>query len=115
MRKTLTLFISLCFATSGFAGVEYDESPTVPFSTSANMHKTVSVTWLTSPNPQATCNAEAKKRGYKDFGFSVLGCAFWTGASCTIVTKTNPNMHTLGHEIRHCFQGDWHSKNGQTK
>lgn len=111
MKKALLLLLMV--STTVLATPQFDESPEKPFSTASNKYKTVTLTWLTSKNPQATCNAEAKKRGYNNFGFSVMGCAFWDANQCTIVTKESPNMHTLGHEVRHCFQGDWHSNNGQ--
>ena len=115
MKKVLSYITALAISASAVASPAYDESPTKSFSTNSNRYETVKITWLTSNNPQAVCNKEAKKRGYKDFGFSLQACAFWTDNICTIVTSKNPNMHSLGHEVRHCFQGDWHYENGQNK
>jgi len=112
MKKIISI---LMIAVSGivFAAPEYDESPTALFSTSSNKKVTMKINWITTANPQATCNAEAKKRGYQNFGFTVSACGFWLDDTCTIVTGKDTSMHTVGHEIRHCFQGDWHTDNGQ--
>jgi hypothetical protein len=111
--KKLALIIAVMFAGSVLASPAYDESPTQNFSTSSNRYTTVTITWKTAANPQAVCNKEAKSRGYHNFGFTLQACAFWEGNTCTIVTGKDTTMHSLGHEVRHCFQGDWHSENGQ--
>lgn len=113
MKKFFIVLSALAIAGNVIASPAYDESPTKSFSTSSNRHETVKITWLTSDNPNALCNKEAKKRGYKNFGYSLQACAFWDSNVCTIITSKNPTMHNLGHEVRHCYQGDWHTENGQ--
>lgn len=84
--------------------------PEVPFDATRNLHKKVEVTWMVVSNPVRTCNEEGRKR-IKDFkGLSYVpeACAIWDGDKCTIITSKKPTMHSLGHELRHCFQGHWH-------
>jgi len=38
----------------------------------------------------------------------LLGCAIWTASTCTIYTYRNPPFDLLGHELLHCFTGNWH-------
>ena len=68
----------------------------------------LAVSWVIAPNVQATCDAESKLRGLGGFGYSVAACSFWTATTCTIVTSKTPTQHELGHELRHCFEYNWH-------
>ena len=38
----------------------------------------------------------------------VLACAVPTKHYCKIYTAPTTSMAALGHEVRHCFEGDWH-------
>jgi hypothetical protein len=42
-------------------------------------------------------------------GFNATACAKWRGNKCTIITPRETTMETLGHELRHCFEGHWHN------
>lgn len=43
------------------------------------------------------------------FNRSILGCAeYKKDRTCTIYTQENTNHQILGHEVRHCFQGNFH-------
>jgi hypothetical protein len=87
------------------------DDPNTPFSTNANMHQIVTMTWIPVDDIAKVCHEEGRKR-LKNFASRNWGpseaCAFWTGNNCNIYTKRNPTMHELGHEVRHCFQGGWH-------
>ncbi len=84
------------------------DSPTAPFSTKDNEHETMLITWKPVDNVQQVCQAEYKRRGFGAFNYAVDACSFWNGKTCTIYTRKNPTMHDVGHEIRHCYQGNWH-------
>ena len=45
----------------------------------------------------------------------ILGCAVWNAATrrCTIYTQSMTTHTILGHEIRHCFEGPFHGRNGK--
>jgi hypothetical protein len=72
----------------------------------------ITVTLITTKNVQATCNVQSKKRGFGGFSEAVEACSFWDSSSvnnkCTVVLPEVTNFHTIGHEVRHCFQGNWH-------
>ena len=39
---------------------------------------------------------------------TVYGCAQPAKTWCKIYTGKTTTMATLGHELRHCFEGNWH-------
>ena len=84
------------------------------FDATRNVTNSTLITWKQVDNIQNTCEQESRKRGYGGFGYSLEACAFWdknfTGFNCQIFTKKNTTHDTLGHEIRHCFQGDFHAQ-----
>jgi hypothetical protein len=82
----------------------------------------VAVVWNRVEDPHATCQALS---GRKTF-FNVLGCSQWQepvaeGAprTCAIYAPAPRNERdmqrfaTLGHELMHCFDGNWHDKWGR--
>ena len=89
------------------AGADWD-NPKKPFDTKSNYVNEVTIKWIPVDNIQSTCEQESKKRGYGGFGYGVDACSFFSGNQCVIFTKKTTDMHTLGHETRHCFQGSWH-------
>jgi len=86
------------------------DNPLTPFSTKDNDHETMIITWKPVDNVQQVCQSEYKSRGLGAFNYKVDACSFWYNSTktCTIFTKRNPTMHDLGHEMRHCYQGNWH-------
>lgn len=86
------------------------DNPNAPFSTKENTHETMLITWKSVDNVQQVCEAEYKRRGFGGFNYKVDACSFWNFNTrmCTIYTKKNPTLHDVGHEIRHCYQGNYH-------
>lgn len=78
------------------------------FKVKPGVKKQREVKWLVVNNLQATCEAESHKRGLGGFNYALEACSFWDDRQCTIVTSTNTTMHQLGHELRHCFMGNFH-------
>lgn len=103
--NTKILIASLLITQNAMA---FNDSPTAPFDTSANLTTVSTITWRTVDDVQKTCEAESRKRGFKGFGYSIQACSFFDGNQCTIITGKTTSMHTVGHEVRHCFQGNWH-------
>ena len=82
----------------------------------------VAVVWNRVEDPHAACEALS---GRKNF-FNVLGCSQWSEAAakgaarvCSIYAPAPRNERdlqrfaTLGHELMHCFDGNWHDKWGR--
>lgn len=92
--------------------VVFADNPYANFDVTHNMTNSSSIVWKQTSNIQATCDNESRKRNLGGFKIKVEACSFWTtnifGSSCTIFTKRTTNLETLGHEIRHCFQGAYH-------
>lgn len=74
------------------------------------INETVSIEWRLVDNPTKACDEISKEYGLGGLnGVKADACAFWgDGNKCTIVTKKKPTMHDVGHEVRHCFYGEWH-------
>ena len=89
------------------------------FSTDSNFVTTSTIKWVAVDNVFEACDIESKKRGNGGFsrlriGQKMEGCSFWSNMTpnntnmCTIITARNTDHDTVGHEIRHCFQGNFH-------
>jgi hypothetical protein len=108
MKHTFTI-LALLATTSAFA---YNDNPMEPFDATYKQTNQSLVTWRTVDNVLEECNKENRRLGINTFGYAVLACSFWDNKNgqdvCTIITGKQPNMHSLGHEMRHCFQGKWH-------
>ena len=105
MKHTLTLLLVAGFISSANA-----EDPKAPFPTEPNRGETMLISWKPVDNVQQVCQAEYKSRGFGGFNYQVDACSFWNFATrtCVIYTKRNPSMHDVGHEMRHCYQGNYH-------
>lgn len=68
----------------------------------------ITLEWKRVADIQSTCEKESKKRGLGGFGFALKACSFWAGDSCVLFTGKETSLHSLGHEVRHCFQGAYH-------
>lgn len=66
----------------------------------------VRITWLVVADPTAKCKelfpATMASRPI------IPACAVWAPNKCVIVTGTVTNHQILGHEVRHCFEGNFH-------
>lgn len=108
MKKALVTL--LLVSSVAHAGLE--KSPTEMYDMTKLMTDKVSVKVITSANIQSTCEAESRKRNFGGFGYPMDACTFWdkgiSGYSCTIFIGKRTNNDILGHELRHCLQGNFH-------
>jgi hypothetical protein len=102
----LVLFFSLIFTSC--LSYAFEDNPNTLFDTSSNYTAESRIKWIPVNNLQETCERESRKRGFGGFNYSIKACSFFDGNKCDIFTSKNVNMHTLGHEVRHCFQGNYH-------
>lgn len=93
---------------TALANIMEGDNPFELFDSARNFTVTSKVTWIPVDNIQATCDREARLRGYKAFDYDVKACSFYENDVCVVFTEKKLNMHTLGHEVRHCFQANWH-------
>ena len=82
------------------------------FKTVVNFTDKVSLTWEQADNILEACSTEAHRRNVSLPSTKLEACSFWgewLGSKwCHIITQRSLNLATLGHEVRHCFQGNWH-------
>lgn len=111
MNKLLFAFSFAFLANLASAG-EYDEN----FDTQKDRVADISmVVWKTVDNISDFCNRKNSEKGYKIFKSEVDSCAFWEvkdgkPIKCEIFTGKKVSMGTLGHELRHCFYGHFHTR-----
>jgi hypothetical protein len=84
------------------------KNPEAKFDASTLLTSKTTISWFRVDNVQATCEKESRKRGLGGFGYAISACSFWQGDNCQIFTGKKTTMHELGHETRHCFQGNFH-------
>ena len=108
MKKALVVALAIQSAVSFGATHNFDDNPSKPFDASSNARTEMTVKWLAVADVQSACERASRDVGNNGFGYAVNACSFWKNNTCTIITKDRPSMHTLGHEMRHCFQGNWH-------
>lgn len=88
-------------------------------STAPDPRDNVTVVWNKVDDPHATCQ---KLDGRKEI-FAIRGCSRWSDASnggriCSIYAREPRSERdtqafaTLGHELMHCFDGNWHDRWG---
>ncbi len=58
-------------------------------------HETVMIRWVEAANVKEQC------QGAK-------GCAFTGLVPCLVITEPKPDVRLLGHEVKHCFVGEFH-------
>ena len=102
------VFVGLFVGGAVNATITDGDNPFELFDSARNFTVTSKVTWIPVDNIQATCNREAKIRGYAAYDYEVKACSFYENDVCIVFTQKKLNMHTLGHEVRHCFQANWH-------
>jgi len=75
----------------------------------------VSIVWNRVDDPHAVCESLS---GRKTF-FHIRGCAQRNGSVCSIYAPEPRSeldlqrFATLGHELMHCFDGNWHDQWGR--
>lgn len=106
MKTKFFICSLICVVNSAFANI--DDNPYSQFDTKNNVTSVSTIRWMTVDNVQAACEKESRNRGLGGFGYTVLACSFFSADQCTIITGKKTSMHQLGHEVRHCFQENWH-------
>lgn len=64
--------------------------------------------WITVDDPEKECLSYGTRPA--PLFYEIQGCAMVQryDQSCTIITGKNTSMEILGHEMRHCFEGNFH-------
>jgi hypothetical protein len=103
----------------GFALLSLLASCAVPSQQAS--HDNVSIVWNKVDDPHVTCQ---NLNGRKEV-FAIRGCSKWNESNrsgarvCNIYARAPKSENdtqafaTLGHELMHCFDGNWHDRWGR--
>lgn len=82
----------------------------VPLAKADCVMNEVKVRWEVRENVVEFCSRAAKISAAQAWMTPPLACAMWNVASkeCVIVTGKKVSHVELGHELRHCFEGNFH-------
>ncbi len=105
--KRIFLAAALLIPMTSATAQEWND-PMARFDAKKNKYGAIQLTWVYVDNINQACEKESRHRGLGGIGYSVEACSFWVDNHYTIITKKRPNGHELGHEVRHCFQGNYH-------
>ena len=99
------LLLSICLLISGcsFSLFIPEEDSFTPSKSSSQ----VNVTWLVVDNTTASC-----KQYFPEFMEKypfIISCTGWSNDVCVIITSKITTHQILGHELRHCFEGNFHN------
>lgn len=110
MKKLLMLILMIGLASQSMAQDDPYLSATEKYDATKKMTETSKITWITVDTKDVlkTCKAKSEELGAKNNFVNPRACSFWTKNYCIVITSKTPILGSLEHEIRHCFQGDWH-------
>ena len=109
MKKAIATLLMLPLMAN--AQWSFDNSGGRVFDMSKNITKktTVELKYVEPQDMQKTCDSLSRKFGNNGYNYGVLACTFFWDDKCVVVVPKKVDMRTIGHEMMHCFQGDWHA------
>jgi len=91
---------------------EVVETPYDMFSLENSQAKTALISIKVVKNIEETCKKLGSKRAHQLTSKNVEACSTWSlyggQSTCIIYTAKDIDFWILGHEVRHCFQGNFH-------
>lgn len=100
MIEALIFGIMMGFAVPAMSTPDYNSAFTAQQS-----YEEMRITWVVAEDIQQTCKIAYHNKKVPD---NVVACAKRRGNVCTIYTQRSLDLAILGHEIRHCYEGNWH-------
>lgn len=112
MRWLIYVLLVFCLSNQSWAQWEFDNSGSRIFDMRSNSQQTMRITLesVAASEVKGACDRKSKALGYGGFSYEAIACAFWKGKTCHIILPHKVDMRTIGHEVMHCFQGDWHKQ-----
>jgi len=109
MKKAIATLLMLPLMAN--AQWSFDNSGGRVFDMSKNITKktTIELKYVEPKDIQKTCDTLSRKFGNNGYNYGVLACTFFWDDKCVVVVPKKVDMRTVGHEMMHCFQGDWHA------
>jgi len=96
--KLIALLLSMGMVSNASAqvyNIQFDAKQNLPAK---------NIRWVAVEDISSFCQAKVPLKSNK----RLLACSEYTDQTCTIYTGTTTDMAVVGHEIRHCFEGQWH-------
>ena len=110
--KKMSLVIAIILAISGCSAqpvnpVKAWEYNAEHINTPNPQTRVRTITWrqVSDQELQQICDKSTNGRFGKN---RIVGCAVWRGDQCTVITGINTSTSNLGHEIRHCYDYNFH-------
>jgi hypothetical protein len=75
--------------------IQFEARPNLPEKT---------IRWVVLENVSSFCQGKMPALSNQ----RILACSEYNNHTCTIYTGPVTDMAIVGHEIRHCFEGQWH-------
>ena len=107
MLKKFSLILFAFISVDVFAESVWND-PYAMFDTNLNERPLSIVEWRVTEDVQKACDEESKRRKLGGFKHEVYACSFWSNDFCLIITSRFTTTHVIGHELRHCFQANFH-------
>ena len=115
-RLTILVSAAVLMVLTGCASVQGPTLPVselasfVPLAKADRLMNEVKVRWEVRDNVVEFCSRAANISTAQAWMTPPLACAMWNVASkeCVIVTGEKVSHVELGHELRHCFEGNFH-------
>jgi len=107
MKKFIASLL-IAYSSAGLSYLGTWNDPLKPFDANVNKRERITLNWKVEEDVVEACHKHSKAMGFKERLGPLTACSFWKGDTCTIITSKTPTMHEVGHEVRHCFQGNWH-------
>lgn len=101
--KSLFLLLLLGML-SGCTSFLQNEYP--PFQPKNNPARILAIDVIGRDDVGQSCAQQAHKNSFA--APFILGCAAWTEKTCSITLPQNTLAVVVGHELRHCFEGNFH-------
>lgn len=105
-----TVVLTACASVGGPSLPVSELASFVPIAQHARVMNDVKVRWEVRDNVAEVCGRAAKISAAQAWMTPPLACAMWNVASkeCVIITGKRVSHVELGHELRHCFEGNFH-------
>lgn len=99
-----------CASTQGASMPMSELESFTPAAPTARVMNDVKVRWEVRADVSEFCGRAAKITTAQAFFTPPVACALWNVASkeCVIITGQQVSHVALGHELRHCFEGNFH-------
>jgi hypothetical protein len=105
--KHFTFAVAMLFSFQTLANPA-DPDPKEEFDFTKRITDSTQVTVKVVENVKEACFKEAEMHKIKPNYKNPIACSFWAKNWCTIIVAKSTTIENIGHEVRHCFQGNWH-------